>query len=690
MAFLEFLNFLIGPFGMPKGKGPSDYLFLLLLIFYAIWAFRVRSRRETIYLKSLYITTETLFVVSLILFLLSYLFASTANMSYAQRFALTAGNLQLAPNSTIQRLNSMSRYLPLFLVDAYVLVFYRLKWRKRTENVLGASDPIRVWALPITLLAAFLYTIALPSFLNLNGFSPLAYLCMVPLFLVFYRSTYRRAVFYGASFGILQTMLVNFWLGTFSLVSLQFITVIFTIEYTIFMYILMWLLKHWRRFGPLLFAVGWVGFDYLRSLGFLGYPWGMLGTSQYQFLPLIQIASVTGVWGVTFIVTLINGALAHVLLRWYEAPSEAFAGLRSAWRTLMPLGGALLAFVALIVGGAIAVHAVSSRPVDRTVRVALIQQDTDPHKNDYNATFKTLVKLTNEAMKKKPQLVVWSETAFVPNIRRWSGMDPNKYPLAKLVNEFLAYQKSLHTWLVTGNDDYSVSTDQYGNQIRKDYNAAVLFSPAGERMQTYHKIHLVPFTEYFPYKKQLPWLYKLLQSYDVYLWEPGTRHVVFDTPMIKFSTPICFEDSFPNDVRQFVTNGAQAIINISNDYWSLSKVEGKQHYVDSMFRAIENRRPLLRATASGLTAYVSPVGRLESDIAYYEPGYLVANVKMHKQTTTIYTRFGDWFPQLLLLLILAAGVTVYVQFRLARAAAAAAAAAKRRKRPTGGKKRRRR
>jgi apolipoprotein N-acyltransferase len=290
-------------------------------------------------------------------------------------------------------------------------------------------------------------------------------------------------------------------------------------------------------------------------------------------------------------------------------------------------------------------------------------------------------------MKKKPDLVVWSETAFVPNIRRWSGMDPNKYPLAKLVNEFLSYQRSLHTWLVTGNDDYSVSTDQYGNEIRKDYNAAVLFSPSGERMQTYHKIHLVPFTEYFPYKKQLPWLYKLLQSYDVYLWEPGTQHVVFDTPKVKFSTPICFEDSFPNDVRQYVTNGAQVIVNISNDYWSLSKVEGKQHYINSMFRAVENRRPLLRATASGLTAYVSPVGKLESDIAYYKPDYLFADVKLHKETTTLYTRFGDWFPKLLLLLVLGAIVYVYVGYRRERREALAVA--RKRKRPGSSHKKKR-
>ncbi len=672
ITFLEFLNFLVGPFGMPKGKTPSDFLFLLLLIFYAIWAIRVRGRQETIFLKSLFITPETLLVVSLVFFLLDYLFASTASMSYAQRFALTAGNLRLAPDSTIQRLNSISRYLPLLLIDAYVIVYFRIAWSRWNDHVLGGSDPIRVWGLPITFVAVFLYTISLPSFLSLAGLAPLAYLSMVPLFLVFYRSPYRRGVFYGASFGVLQTMLVNFWLGTFSLVSLQFVTVVYVVEYTIFMYVLLWVFKHWRTYGPLVFAVAWVGFDYVRSLGFLGFPWGMLGPSQYQFLPLIQIASVTGVWGVTFIVTLVNAGIAHSFIKWYEGPSEAFDGLRASIRTLRPTLTAAAVVIVAVAGGAVSMHAVSARPVERTVRVALIQQDTDPHKNDYAATFKTLRDLTNEAMKAHPNLVVWSETAFVPNIRRWSGMDPNKYPLAKLVDEFLSYQKGLHTWLVTGNDDYTVSRDQFGNEVRKDYNAAVLFSPDGERMQTYHKIHLVPFTEYFPYQKQLPWLYHLLQSYDVYLWEPGTQHVVFDTPDITFSTPICFEDSFPNDVRQFVTKGAQAIINLSNDYWSLSKVEGKQHYINSLFRAVENRRPLLRATASGLTAYVNPEGRLIGEVPYYTPDYLMADVKLPKETTTVYTRFGDWFPQLMLLLVFGAAVYTIVEMRRQKIAAEAA------------------
>lgn len=664
VAFLEFLNFLIGPFGMTKLKTAGDYILLVLLIFYAIWGFRVRSKDEGAYLKALFLTPEVLLLVTLVLFLLDYLFASTADLSYAQRFALTHGNLALAPNAAIQELNSVSRYVPLMLLDATVIVYSRTSLKRWIQSALGSTDPIRVWATFLTLLAALLYTLSFPSFVNLQGYGMLAYISLVPILLVLYRASYGRGIFYGVAFGVLQTMLTNFWLGTFSLISLQFVTVVYLIEYAIFMTIMLWVVRRMRGYGWIIFAVAWVGFDYVRSLGFLGFPWGMLGTTQYQFLPLIQIASVTGVWGVTFIVTLVNAVIAHFL----EGRLSGSESKPPLVRELLPMMGTAVLFIALVVGGAVAIRILDARPVTSTVRVALIQQDTDPHKADYAKTFEVLKNLTNEAMKSHPYLVVWSETAFVPNIRRWSAMNPNEYPLAKLVDEFLAYQKSLHTWLVTGNDDYTLTTDQYGNVVRKDYNAAVLFSPQGERMQTYHKIHLVPFTEYFPWKKQLPGMYNLLKSFDVYLWEPGTRRVVFQTPKLKFSTPICFEDSFPNDVRLFVKKGDQAIINISNDYWSLSKVEGAQHYVNGMFDAVENRVPLLRATASGLTAYVTPVGRLVEAAPYYKPAYLIADVKLHQHHESIYTRFGNWFPLLMLLIFVGMGGSVLVAMRRDRIA----------------------
>jgi apolipoprotein N-acyltransferase len=175
----------------------------------------------------------------------------------------------------------------------------------------------------------------------------------------------------------------------------------------------------------------------------------------------------------------------------------------------------------------------------------------------------------------------------------------------------------------------------------------------------------VPFTEYFPWKEQLPGVYDWLKNRDVYLWEPGKERTVFRHPKFSFSTPICFEDSFPGDVRQFVTAGAEAIINLSNDYWSLTEVEGRQHAANSAFRAVENRRPLVRATASGLTCYVDPEGRFRAALPYYVEGVLVVDVEFVAggQRLSVYSRLGDWFPLCLLGLLGALAVLASARLR---------------------------
>jgi apolipoprotein N-acyltransferase len=289
--------------------------------------------------------------------------------------------------------------------------------------------------------------------------------------------------------------------------------------------------------------------------------------------------------------------------------------------------------------------------------MALIQQNSDPRKDDYAETWQTLRRLSEEALRQKPDLLVWSETAFVPNIRRWGALAPDEHPFAALVHELLAWQRGTGVWLLTGNDDYDLrGTD---GEERVDYNASILFSPSGERVETYHKIRLVPFTEHFPWKEQLPGLYALLMRFDVHLWEPGTRRVVFRIPGAAFSTPICFEDAFPGEVRAFVKEGAGIIVNLSNDYWSLTEVEAMQHAANAVFRAVENCRPLVRAAASGFTGVVDPVGRIIERAPLYEEAVIVADVSPVGGRATPYTRWGDWFPPAMVLLlaaVLAAGL----------------------------------
>jgi apolipoprotein N-acyltransferase len=629
------------------GFGLNDAPYLALIVFHAAAALPYISGRRPFKSKLLaraVFLNELLGSVSLLFFLFSYIFALNANMDYVQRFIATGGGLRLAANTTDEQLIAFFRYLPFLAANSYLYLYLHIARRTAVSRLYRGTYFLTGWALPLTLLSAFLTAVSFPSFLSLSGTGFLAWFALVPFFLALRHASPGRGVFLGVCFGVFFTLTCNYWLGTFSLVSLLVTIVIFTALYLLFMTPAVLLYRAFSGTGNLQAAArflslpaAWTAFDYLRSGGFIGFPWGMLGLTQYGFLPLIQIASITGVWGVSFIVLLVNSGLAESLAaRLHDGRPFRFA----------PAVAAASVFALAIAWGQFALAASTRVPASRPpIDLALVQQNSDPRKHDYRVTFEALKRLTDRAVSEsKPDLVVWSETAFVPNIARWGAMAPGEHPNAALVHEFLAYQRSLRTWLLTGNDDYRFRMLPDGTEERWDYNAAVLFSPEGERVETYHKIHLVPFTEHFPFKNELPRLYELLLRFDVTLWEPGTERTVFRHPGFTFSTPICFEDAFPDDIRRFVLQGAEVILNISNDYWSLTEVEAKQHYIASLFRAVENRRPLVRATASGLTAYVDPWGRLRGSLPYYEEAYLTVRLEIPELPPTFYTRRGDWFP----------------------------------------------
>lgn len=590
--------------------------------------------------------TEAVFVFGLILLWFEYIFAANANMDYVQRFMASGGDLRLAIDTATERRAVALRYGP--LLAATLALYLRLAVRLRRYELL------------LTLVSVGLTVLSFPSAVDISGLGFLGWVALSPLIYLLWRGRYGAILFYGTTYGVLATLLTNFWLGTFSLVSLMVVVVIYLGIYGVFMALFGAVVRIFRDSGPSLrvfiTAAAWTIFELLRSSGFLGYPWALVAHSQYENAALIQISELTGVWGVSFVVVLVSATLAELggpvaarlIDRHNARKRKRSAGLAQLLAPRRPMLIAVVIVVAAAHLYGLSTLVLENRypEADTTARIALIQQNSDPRKNDYARTFQTLRDLTDRALQQDPDLVVWSETAFVPNIRRWSRVDPDRNRLARLVAEFQEYQASIDTWLLTGNDDYRRVLNDEGREIdRLSYNASVLFSDTGKRMNTYHKIRLVPFTEYFPYEEELPFVYEALQEYDVTFWEPGRERTVFEHPELSFSTPICFEDTFPGGARQFVRNGAEVILNITNDYWSLTKVQAQQHFAASLFRAVENRRPLLRATASGVTAYVDPYGEVESRLPQYTQAFLVADVPVSRgDTFTIYTRFGDWFP----------------------------------------------
>ncbi len=621
---------------------PYSVLLLLHLLVGGWLLYQYRT--ETGDINVLRMIFEGLFCYALLLFFCSYFYAENANMDYAQRFAATNGNLSLAIDSAQERLIVIFRYAPslLILLGGYILLFLHLK----------NEEFIQRYALPLIFLGVLLRGLSMPSGLIQEGAGFLAWISLVPFFLVIRYTRYKQALFFAVVYGCFVVLFVHYWLGTFSFVSLQFSIFIRILYYIVFFIPGLYVIRSTR--STLILPLVWTVFEWYLHQGFASFPWGVLPHTQYQNLTLIQIASVTGIWGISFIIAWVNAVIAKLIVS--PGPS-----IKMLLQTVLPV---LVMFIVVFSYGFVSI--MWEPPSQHLARVALIQNNSDPRKHSYERTLSTLQILTNQAAGANPDLIVWPETAVVPNISRWSKMprDTNRY--TEVVHDFLQYQKDLKQWLLTGNDDYKIIRDQAGKEIeRQDYNAAVLFSDTGKRMETYHKIKLVPFTEYFPYKNIFPWIHNILLIFDVHLWEPGTEAVVFRSPKFQFSTLICFEDSFPSVSRAMVRAGAEVLVNMSNDYWAQNEVEAQQHYASAVFRAVEHRKPFIRATASGLTSYVDSYGRLQESTDMYEPNFLIADItNIPDQQATIYTRFGDWFIWICMgVLLIFMGLHFFKRFR---------------------------
>lgn len=491
-------------------------------------------------------------------------------------------------------------------------------------------------------LSAALFALSFPSVVSTWGLAPLAFVALAPLFWVIGRAPWSRIVVYGALYGFGSYALFNYWLATFHPLALLFVPAIYLGYLALLFPALKLVTDRFPRYAPLWQAVIWVAYEYLKTQGFLGYPYGVIGYTQYLFGPLLRSAALTGVWGVSLIVVLANACLARMA-------GALGPPRRGAWRRAVelirqrPLAPAVwaLLFAGSAVYGA-------SLPVDYgdapRWRVALIQQNIDPWRGKYVAYERSLEVLLRQSRRAlaedDPDAVIWSETSFVPGIdwhTRYRQRDRESVRKYELVRRLRAFLDEQTVPFVVGNDDGQKSE---GDGERIDYNATLLFE-RGEIAQTYRKLHLVPFSEHFP-----DWgprfIRDLLLRFDTHFWEHGEELTVFDAGGVRFSTPICFEDSFGYLNRDFINAGAQVIVNMTNDGWSKSVPAQMQHMAMAVFRAAENRRSVVRAANSGMTVIIEPSGRVTEMLEPFVEGRLIGDVPVFDEAATLYTRAGDW------------------------------------------------
>jgi apolipoprotein N-acyltransferase len=670
-----------------RGITFTDFLILALLGLQLTVGLVAMMRREP------GVIVELLWAHALIMFMFAYIYALSANMDYVQRYIASSGKLRLAKSTALEQLYAVQRYGPMLILNGAYYVWHTIERRRITWTVWKEHWVYRYftpWALPWVILSAVLFGFSFPSALRLDGIGWLAWFSLVPLLLILITVKPARGIFYGVVFGTLQALIVNYWHGTYDYVSLHLITITFVVEYLLFMMLLVWLIKISGKWGFLVLSGAWVCFDYLRSIGVMGYPWGIIGTTQFRFLPLIQTASITGVWGVDFVVLLCNAALAWVLAAtvskwtWFDRHvshtsimqrdrkrlCQIFRGfVKANAHTFFPLILCTAVFALSLIVGTCILFRTQQRlygpPDVPKATIVLIQQNTDPRKHEYKKNFEKLMGLTDEALQQlpvKPDLIAWPEGAFKLDIRYWSKPKKQRSYWGRVVQEFLDYQGGLGTWLMTGTQDHEMVVDRDGEETRRNYNSSVLLDSRGELNAFYHKMHLVPFSEYFPLdKEKFARLYGLFHTYGISNWGVGEERVVFQHDRMRIATPICFEDAFSDHVRRFVLRDVDIILNMSNDYWSLSPVEGRQHGLFALFRAVENQRPVLRSTSSGYTVYIDATGRIQPGSPEpYTEGHTIAHVPLPEKRLTLYTRWGDWFPRVcglaLLLFLLWRGI----------------------------------
>lgn len=470
----------------------------------------------------------------------------------------------------------------------------------------------------------------------------MSFAVLLPLFYLIPRMTWPRSVFYGFLYGALSYGLFNSWLITFHPLGIFIVPGVYALAGAV----LFPALKGLYRLAPSLWMftapLAWVGAEYLKTLGFLGYPYGILGYAHWENLFFLQSASWGGVW-ILSLVTAFPGAWAAQVL--FPLSPE----LRRKRLALVSLVGYTLALGSLVISGGILLQQSNS---GTSWRVALVQDDLDPWKGGltgYRQGLDRLKSLTDQGLKTQPEAVIWAETAFVPSIEYHSRYreDPERWAL---VEDLTTYLGSLPVPVVLGNSHgvRKPVPGSGGEWTREDYNSAFLFAQ-GEFQKRYDKIRLVPFTESFPFEGGLSPIRRWLEQADTHFWIPGEEKVVFNLPEVRFSTPICFEDTFGDLNREFVLQGAQVLVNLTNDSWAGVSTNMYQHLAISVFRAVENRRSLVRAASGGITAAVDPQGRILAEAPPFTRKVLTVEVPVVLGPWTLYTLWGDWLAWVSLL-----------------------------------------
>ncbi|MCG3148503.1 MAG: Apolipoprotein N-acyltransferase [Verrucomicrobiae bacterium] len=372
-------------------------------------------------------------------------------------------------------------------------------------------------------------------------------------------------------------------------------------------------------------AAGWVTLEWIRGhfpLG--GFGWNGLGVTQHSSVPLIQFAGITGVYGVSALVFVLNYALFCTVRRFVDRQGM---NRRLSWEFYV----AMSLVCAAVLYGFRELRPGQPTGALRPLRLALVQGNI-PQSLKFDEREKPMIldryrSLTETATLTKVDLVIWPETA-TPDALRYE---------ATTYGVVTAAAAQAKAYLLTGTIDLTPHSEPV-----EAFNAAALVRPDGSVPTVYRKTRLVPFGEYVPLRKIMPffkWFTPITDSF-----ERGREYTMFNVHGLDFGTVICFEDTLPHVYRRFVKAGAEFMVNLTNDAWFKDSPAAEIHLANAVFRTVENRRWLVRATNHGVTCVVSPLGFVQPRADIFQATWLPFVLLVPTELpATFYTEHGDVF-----------------------------------------------
>ncbi|MBQ3670322.1 MAG: apolipoprotein N-acyltransferase [Treponema sp.] len=538
--------------------------------------------------------------------------------------------------------------------------------------------------------------LAIPNEILAFGSPFIAMFALTPLYIALIQSKSSKEAFWLCALqGAVTHLLSSFWLGNFygfavfTLGASDIGTGILEGMMSLFFYFPLLFKKSQDdleelagakpfsvSFRTVWFAGTYTVWEWVKSTGFLAYPWGTLSMTSYKWPLITQIADITGVYGITFLFAFFAALFGEgIMLMGNIARAGNGQAVLKNYR--QPLICCSVLFALTIAYGI--VQYTKKRPQAKTLHAVLVQQNKDPWIKGVSADDVITIsqRLSEEKVKqfrtehKKCDLVVWSEamlTQLFPMAKDFYEYFPEEEP-------FFSFVRRMRTPFIVGAPVVMDAKKHHNG------NSALFIDRNGNIVGSYQKMHLVPFAELIP-GNQYEFVQKLLKKLVgfTYGWTPGARAVLYEIPLsaemkdkgdweivpenkglssqkpplntVLISTPICFDDSAAEVCRAMHAAGSEIFMNITNDSWSKTRSAEIQHFVVSSFRAIEYRTTLARCANSGFTCVVAPNGSIIESLPLFEECSLAAEIPIYKRTMTTYAHFGNWLPKLLIMLII--------------------------------------